>query len=246
MISFFKEFCCAVKNNMVITFIVHPNFTVSARCLDSKRLPNQRREAFQILCMIQRIKAMAMLLSLPIPNNPYEWYEWIRVVIKKYKEHSVRTQTQLVKLKSNNWVSVPMSSPVDPKPEVDPVLTIQYGYIYHPVVLMWLGFEDALKDYIDAHIDVSIERGIHNNMIKYQINTTCRPPWTTDPDFLSRHRAVLLKKELERNEPPWYQLNPYFVNDLTPYPKYFWAYTPRIGKLAQKSGQADQEHRYHM
>ena len=69
---------------MVNTFLVLTDYLQSARLLDHKRLPNQRREAFQILCHVQRLKAMGLLVGNPLPTDPYHWYTWIRVVIKQY------------------------------------------------------------------------------------------------------------------------------------------------------------------
>lgn len=224
---------------MVITFLVHTDYVQSAKLLDKKRLPNQRREALQIINNIQRIKAMAVFTNNSLPLDPYQWYGWVRTVIKQYKEKCKLMGGQLMRIKGE-WTFYTHDH--TPLLEIDD-LSIGYGYIYHPAVLMWLGYEDSLREYLDAHIIVSIERGINNNLKISNIHGSHRPPWSLDINFINRHRSMLLKKELDRNECPWYQLMDVFVDNDTP-PLYFWPYTPSIGKSAQIQGEADTLKRY--
>jgi hypothetical protein len=224
---------------MVNTFLVHVNFIESAKLLDHKRLPNQRREAFQILCHVQRLKAMGDVMGQSLPPDPYCWYAWIREIIKQYRSLSETTNTQLI-YHNKQWRLVD-NEQLTKLTNIE--LTIKYGYIYHPAVLMWLGYEDALKEYLDAHIEVSISRGIKNNMIRYQVSNTIRPPWTYDQDFITRHRNVLLAKEIDRQETPWYQNNLLFTQATT-HCLYYWPYTPTIGKSASIQGEPDTKHKY--
>jgi hypothetical protein len=218
---------------MVNTFLVSSDFTQSAQLLDQKRLPNQRREAFQILCHVQRIKAIGDLLVIPLPTDPYLWYNWVRQVVKDYQQWSLSHHLQLVRI-NGQWTTAQLDYNVGQND-----LTIRFGYIYHPAVLMWLGYEESLKMYLNAHILVSIERGIKNKMDTYEIHVdTVRPPWTHDPNFITRHRAVLLKKELDRHETPWYQLKPEFMIIPTSF-IYYWPFTPKIGQSAKTHGEAD-------
>ena len=223
---------------MVNTFLVSSDFTQSAQLLDQKRLPNQRREAFQILCHVQRLTAIGDLLVTPLPIDPYLWYNWVRQVVKDYRQWSSTQHHQLVRI-NGHWTTAQLDYIVGPQD-----LTIRFGYIYHPAVLMWLGYEESLKMYLNAHILASIDRGIKNKMDTYEISpNVARPPWTYDSDFITRHRAVLLNKELDRHETPWYQLKPEFMgipNTLI----YYWPYTPKIGKSAKTHGEADLTHRY--
>jgi len=211
------------------------DFITSAKLLDGKRLPNQRREAFQILCHIQRLMAMSEFLNIPLPSNPYTWYDWIRRVVREYK----RSHTQLVRI-NGIWKSFSVDQEI-PLGQND--LGIKFGYIYHPAVLMWLGFENALKEYLDAHIQVCISRGIKNQMMRYDNRNSLRPIWTYDLNFINRHRVILLKKELDRHEKPWYQLQPLFTN-ITCECLYFWPYAPKIGNSAKIHGIADINQRY--
>ena len=224
---------------MVNTFLVDTNFLVSARLLDRKRLPNQRREALQILHNIQKLKSMGLFIGDPLPNDPYMWYPWIRRVIQSYRVISKQLNGSLMCFQ-DQWVFTSGESL-----EV-PTLTITYGFIYHPAVLMWLGYEDALKEYLDAHIEATIERGFKNTMIRYPCRNAPRPAWTWDNDFIARHRAVLLHKELTRVEDPWYQLMSTFTSTSTEGVPclYYWPYTPSIGKSANNQGEADLTQRY--
>lgn len=223
---------------MVNTFLVNSDFTQSAQLLDQKRLPNQRREAFQILCHVQRLKAMGDLLVTPLPTDPYLWYNWVRQVVKDYRQWSSTQHLQLVRI-NGQWTTTQMDYIVGQND-----LTIRFGYIYHPAVLMWIGYEESLKMYLNAHILASIERGIKNNMKIYEIPTdVIRPPWTYDHDFITRHRAVLLKKELDRHETPWYQLKPEFMTIPTTV-LYYWPFTAKLGQSAKIQGEADLTHRY--
>ena len=87
------------------------------------------------------------------------------------------------------------------------------GWIHHPAVLMWKGYEDTLKLYHDIMIAEWINRGYNNTMqyycgeevahtlltVDYQhLGSFENPPWLTD-EFSSYHRATLLYKD-----PVWY------------------------------------------
>ena len=93
------------------------------------------------------------------------------------------------------------------------------GYRRHPAVAAWLGHEDCLKQYINAHIDVWIARGKNNTMKKYDVpENVSRPNWTMDEKVINNFKSTLLNKEIERKEPAWYLKFPDFVEA--------WATTP--------------------
>ena len=108
------------------------------------------------------------------------------------------------------------------------------GYIYHPCVLQWLGYPDALKLYLNCCIQVTIQRGYRNEMslqpLDLPIEKIPIPVWLSDfENIVLRHRAMLLTKELDRKETPWYQYKNEFLQvynrpDLR---KYFWPFTPK-------------------
>jgi|UniRef100_A0A6C0BJH6 hypothetical protein len=225
---------------MVNTFLVHLNYTESAKLLDHKRLPNQRREAFQILCHIQRLKAIGTYLQQPLPSDPYLWYDWIRKIIREYRKISADQDGRLVRI-NQQWQFISNKDPSILPETVE--LEIVYGYIYHPAVLMWLGYEESLKEYLTAHITISIARGVKNNMQCYETHNATRPPWTLDPSFITRHRTILLQKEIDRHETPWYQHIPDFIDPLTP-KRYFWPFTPSLGPTARNQGESDPNGKY--
>lgn len=164
---------------MVQTFLVDSDFAISASKLDRARLGKQRLEARQILGMIEFLRELGDHFEIPIPTNPYERREWIRQIMKLY-----------------NLFDIP--------PEHRP---IKLGFIYHPAVLMWLGYDEALKEYINAHIIEWISRGYKNTLEIYALTTTSnerRPDWTNDPKLHENHKAALYRKEITRGEKKHY------------------------------------------
>lgn len=83
----------------------------------------------------------------------------------------------------------------------------------HPIQKMWLGYQNGLKYYINCCIDELLTRKNKDGSFckmripKYDLppsHTICRPWWTQCPYFLLAFRCSLLRKEKDRNEPPWY------------------------------------------
>lgn len=70
------------------------------------------------------------------------------------------------------------------------------GWRNHPAVLMWRGYEDALRLYMNTAITEWIGRGFRNTMTLAPIEgTPDMPPWFGDPAFHAAHRANLLRKD---------------------------------------------------
>lgn len=105
----------------------------------------------------------------------------------------------------------------------DEYITLPNGFSQHPVVKMWLGFETALKAYINAHIDVWVNQGKENNMVKYIIPKEYkRPEWTKSKRIISNYRAALVQKEIEGKEVGHYlQIKKFFM---------CWAISDKIGE----------------
>lgn len=71
------------------------------------------------------------------------------------------------------------------------------SYKNHPARLMWVGYEDLLKDYYNSFLDISIN--------KHKIKTTMeylkvdfhndKPFWLGDDKFHRTHRARLIEKD---------------------------------------------------
>jgi hypothetical protein len=65
----------------------------------------------------------------------------------------------------------------------------------HPAVLMWRGYEEFLKLYINTCIEEWVFRGYKNNMQKYIVNSYIEPNWLGNNLFHSSHRSNLLRKD---------------------------------------------------
>jgi hypothetical protein len=70
------------------------------------------------------------------------------------------------------------------------------GWKNHPAVLMWEGYEEALKFYHNIMIMTWISRGYKNTMPPFDINYEDWdwPSWLND-DFCASHRSNLLRKD---------------------------------------------------
>lgn len=192
---------------MVNTFVVTGDFRTSATYLDRARLGKQRVEARQILEICENLALAAQVLGHPAsPRGDLEATKrWLREVMRSYKQYPfgyVRT------------------------PTVDLIVwgeSLKLGWVYHPAVALWVGYEPALRSYINAHIEEWVRRGYQNTLPLYPLPTHIElPAWSQRPDFHRNHRGALLTKELTREEHPWYQLKPEFTAAL-PWPGYTWA-----------------------
>lgn len=199
---------------MVNTFLVDSNFSKSAELLDSKRLGKQRVEAYQILNLIQNIKILSHQSGI---QQKSDFQTFVKELKKWYMSQS------FVYILSDKYD--PNSSLIksaDKKPSIsNDQRVIKMGFCNHPVVEMWYGYEDALKEYIDAHIYEWLRRGYKNTMAIYEIKTKNHPEWCDSVEIHENHKAALLKKELERNEKSWYQEKKDFVNT-KPFVDYIW------------------------
>lgn len=87
---------------------------------------------------------------------------------------------------------------------------INLGFCSHPVVRMWVGYEDSLRTYINSCIHEYCRRPkkngdvCSNRMPIYDVPENAPSPWWRGYEgvYLS-HRASLLRKESIRNERPW-------------------------------------------
>ena len=66
----------------------------------------------------------------------------------------------------------------------------------HPAVLMWRGYEDALRLYVNTIIDEWQRRGYLNTMPRYPLDESAIvfPWWLGDPRLHESHRSNLLRK----------------------------------------------------
>lgn len=81
-------------------------------------------------------------------------------------------------------------------------LDVPNGWVHHPAVKMWRGYEDALKAYLNACIDEWVRRGYINNMKKMEHAPNPKmPPWLGDPAFHRSHQSNLIRKDPDYYRP---------------------------------------------
>lgn len=71
------------------------------------------------------------------------------------------------------------------------------GWLNHPAVLMWVGYEMALQMYANACVKEWINQGHNNNYLFFPVLEAPMPPWFGDPTFHASHRSNLLRKNLK-------------------------------------------------
>lgn len=73
--------------------------------------------------------------------------------------------------------------------------TPRKGYIYHPLLNLWRGYEDALRLYINTMRLKWIAIGNNSNFPLFILPDNIKmPPWIGNEDFHSRHRSQLYYK----------------------------------------------------
>jgi len=83
----------------------------------------------------------------------------------------------------------------------------------HPAVLMWRGYEDALRLYMNKCIQEWILRGYNNTMQIAEVTEPVEmPPWFGEEEFHASHRSNLLRKDAE-----WYGRFGWDERDQLPY-----------------------------
>ena len=194
------------RGTMVMTYVFDSNWEQSARYLDNVRVGKQRAEAFQILLAIQDLRIMGQVFynqvgPMPIfrDDNKTQRDYWVATVLQlynKWERYIVRTDTI--------WFEISKSTPI---PSIDGIRKLyDKRYIGNPIVRMWLGYEEALMEYINVHIDEHVRRGVekgidNNKMRKYDLSKLgpyTRPSWIYNPDVHREHVAKLMDQERTR------------------------------------------------
>ena len=88
------------------------------------------------------------------------------------------------------------------------------GWLNHPAVKMWRGYEGALKEYSNSMINEWVSRGYKNTMKLYDVDACMIPKWLGDSRVHSSHRGNLIRKD------PVYYGSLSWVED--PVEGYFW------------------------
>ena len=226
---------------MVNTFLTDADFKTSAKNLDTKRLGCQRKESYQILCLGEDLTYLGTMFGDPLPANPLQRRAWIRRIAAKYRTlpyrfviRDLHSAGKIERLRIQ--VDLQIVDKFPKKKDFKHPLTIdgvtlyptdrivKLGYCYHPAVVMWLGYPEALKEYINVHIQEWIQRNNKNTMKTYTVPDKIEyPPWTQDPSFHQNHKSALLYKEQNNKEPLWYVLKHDFVA-AGKFVDYIWPY----------------------
>jgi hypothetical protein len=228
--------------------------------LDNKRLGKQRLEAVQILSICRYLSLLAKRYSIPFPSCRYQLPEFISQISSKYKSEGIRFV-----FRNRKWESVDLKTRfhklgvdeivvergekiriynLNSKKTIEVLpyyfldrdeFIISLGFCFHPAVLLWIGYEDALAEYINASIDEFVSRGFRNRFPKFDLSEVeiKYPQWIFDSDFHARHRARLLDKNRE-------EYLPKFANKKIGENSYFWPWTGEKTKF----GVADISRRY--
>jgi len=114
---------------------------------------------------------------------------------------------------------------------------ITLGFSRHTAVTMWIGFETALMDYINVHIDEWVRRGFNNNMKHYNVPPNyARPAWSFDPKIINNFQCTLVERELDRKEPFWYSYHPEMVQKFTSNSRNFQQFWELISRYQRSMG----------
>ncbi len=98
------------------------------------------------------------------------------------------------------------------------------GWARHPAVLMWIGFTLGLKYYFNCCLKEWQARGKNNYIMKiYELPDEVieLPFWVGMEKIHKIHRASLVLKEIQRNEPIWY-LGQKIFKEAPPFVDYIW------------------------
>ncbi len=103
------------------------------------------------------------------------------------------------------------------------------GFINHPIVKMWRGYEDALRMYMNACIEEWIKRGFNNNMRIEEVEKgeIVFPPWLGKSELHFSHRCNLLRKDFK-----FYSKYGWIENSMNySFVPYFWGSKYGYGKI---------------
>lgn len=73
----------------------------------------------------------------------------------------------------------------------------------HPAVLMWVGYDDALRLYLNAIVVECIQRGVKNTTEICKVSKLEMPQWLGDNRLHSSHRSALLFKDPHYQQFGW-------------------------------------------
>lgn len=197
---------------MVNTFLISPSFEYSLRALDWRRLGKQRVEALQIYNILRRSHYIAKFLHLePMPSlkdfpgsdGDFLREQWLSKVYSTYKQSGIILYEQEV---SDGFIYslCQLEGTSSPEGSSKPISS---GFSSHTASSMWIGYEQALKYYINLSICEWTRRGYKNTIKMYIVfeDDIVYPWWASSIAFHKSNISALLRKEIVRKEPRWYQ-----------------------------------------
>lgn len=221
------------------TFIVCADYRRNMTLLDKRRLGKQRLEARDIcerVIALRRIykwycehppiedgetqdwrKLYPYIPILPNENElPYDQQAllftrravWAATIAKVY----LALATQLI-IVGEKLVSKPKTYKCNGEAGEKPLFTKRHAH--HPMVGMWMGYEESIKLYYNTCIKEWIARGCNNTMQLYDLqvdeSAIIHPWWVSSSYLQNSHKGALLRKELVRGEKDWYWVKPEIV-----------------------------------
>lgn len=168
------------------TFLPYPDFALSAKVLDNKRLGKQRLEAKQIL-EINLIKVCPEKYGI----------DWGNYSIFELSNENVELSGWNSQTKEMGWSNLPSFLESHPN--------FKLNWENHPAVLMWRGYEFALAEYGWKICDEWRTRGFRDNQLNFfydlfmQFGASGKtyelPPWFGDFKLHLSHQSNLLRKD---------------------------------------------------
>lgn len=172
---------------MVNTFVISSDFDECARYLDRKRLGKQRVEAYQVLRILLFLHRLGEHFKHPYPGGStgrdiVKRSEWVKEIRTRY---------------SNEEMGLTFDGELVPMARA-----FRLGFSSHPIVRMWVGYENALKLYINAMIKEWLNRGYKNTMATYDVpENSTKPWWVYTKALINSHKASLHRKLPTHYEP---------------------------------------------
>jgi len=195
---------------MVNTFITTYPLEEAIVDIDTRRLGKQRVEAQQILTAILNAHAIAKLYDFgecpkgKTPEDDIKREEWYKSVYTRYK-----TKDKIYRSETTEDYSLLKTEKCSK--------IVSSGFAMHPMTVMWVGYEDGLRYYINLCILEWIRRGYKNNMKLHVIllesdEELNLPWWIKCKAFHNSNCSALLRKEKYRHESLWYWNIPHIKN----------------------------------
>lgn len=175
---------------MVNTFLPYSNIKKSLKSLDWKRLGKQRVEAKQILGMLMTIEK----LCKEFPEASYNKFMTNSTLEFNTQEHDRDAEYIFERMKSFKETVTFFRKKTGKK----------FGFFSHCVTVMWVGYTDFLKKYINICVRLWIKKGYKNTMEMYEnvpYKNIEKPWWFGYEKIHMSHRSSLYNKNKEYYRP---------------------------------------------